>query len=120
MRRVSRTCPGVISRQDRRAPLASRKPFVPSKCRLAFWLRFFQDVPRLSAEEVEMRKGFRIALATAAVAAGLAFAGVGGLRVLIEQGLTSPDPSGMTPAEQLAAVTSRVRQMVAEQTNPVG
>jgi polyphosphate kinase len=40
---------------------------------------------------------------------------VGGLRVLIEQGLTSPDPSGMTPADQLAAVTSRVRQMVAEQ-----
>src|SRR6185503_17487876 len=40
---------------------------------------------------------------------------VGGLRVLIEQGLTSPDPSGMTPAEQLTAVTTRVRQMVAEQ-----
>src|SRR6478609_10468171 len=40
---------------------------------------------------------------------------VGGLRVLIQQGLTSADPSGKTPAEQLAAVTSRVRQMVAEQ-----
>jgi polyphosphate kinase len=40
---------------------------------------------------------------------------VGGLRVLIEQKMTSPDPSGMTPVEQLAAVTARVRQMVAEQ-----
>lgn len=40
---------------------------------------------------------------------------VGGLRVLIEQGLTSPDPSGMTPSDQLAAVTVRVRQMVADQ-----
>jgi polyphosphate kinase len=40
---------------------------------------------------------------------------VGGLRVLIEQKLTSPDPSGMTPAEQLAAVTARVRQMVGDQ-----
>lgn len=40
---------------------------------------------------------------------------VGGLRVLIEQKLTSPDPSGMTPAEQLVAVTARVRQMVGNQ-----
>ncbi|MBC7854255.1 MAG: polyphosphate kinase 1 [Pirellulaceae bacterium] len=40
---------------------------------------------------------------------------VGGLRVLIEQKMTKPDPSGMTPAEQLTAVTARVRQMVAEQ-----
>ncbi|MGI8978534.1 MAG: polyphosphate kinase 1 [Pirellulaceae bacterium] len=40
---------------------------------------------------------------------------VGGLRVLIEQGLTSPDPSAMTPTEQLIAVTARVRQMVVEQ-----
>jgi hypothetical protein len=38
-------------------------------------LRFLDNVPRLSAEEVEMRRGFRIALVTAAVAAGLAFAG---------------------------------------------
>src|SRR6476661_8539689 len=40
---------------------------------------------------------------------------VGGLRVLIEQGLTKPDPSGMTPTEQLAAVTARVQQMIADQ-----
>src|SRR6187397_2316548 len=40
---------------------------------------------------------------------------VGGLRVLIEQGLTSADPSGKTPAEQLTAVIARVRQMVADQ-----
>lgn len=40
---------------------------------------------------------------------------VGGLHLLIEQGRTSPDPSGMTPAEQLAAVNHRVRQMVKDQ-----
>src|SRR5881394_271718 len=40
---------------------------------------------------------------------------VGGLRVLIEQGLTTPEPSGMTPTEQLTAVVARVRQMVADQ-----
>lgn len=42
---------------------------------------------------------------------------VGGLRLLIEQGLTSPDPSGMTPTAQLEAVSKRVRQMVADQYN---
>jgi polyphosphate kinase len=40
---------------------------------------------------------------------------VGGLHALIEQGLTSPDPSGLTPAEQLAAIGCRVRQIVKDQ-----
>mgnify|MGYP000053030079 CR=1 FL=1 len=40
---------------------------------------------------------------------------VGGLRLLDEQGVTTPDPSGMTPAEQLAAIRHRVRAMVAQQ-----
>jgi polyphosphate kinase len=40
---------------------------------------------------------------------------VGGLQVLVEQGITSPDPSGMTPAEQLAAIRKRTHQMVQQQ-----
>ena len=40
---------------------------------------------------------------------------VGGLHALLGQGLTNPDPSGMTPAEQLAAVGKRVRQLVKDQ-----
>src|SRR4030095_3536963 len=40
---------------------------------------------------------------------------VGGLHVLLEQGLTSADPSGMTPAEQFLAIGQRVRQMVKDQ-----
>src|SRR3954471_20901830 len=40
---------------------------------------------------------------------------VGGLRVLVEQGITTPDAAGMTPTEQLAAISKRAREMVEEQ-----
>ena len=40
---------------------------------------------------------------------------VGGLQVLVEQGITTPDPSGMTPAEQLQAVRARISRMVEQQ-----
>src|SRR5262245_64077692 len=40
---------------------------------------------------------------------------VGGLRLLVEQKITTPDPSGMSPAEQLAAIRQRVRQMAQQQ-----
>jgi polyphosphate kinase len=40
---------------------------------------------------------------------------VGGLRVLVEQGITTPDPAAMTPAEQLAAISTRAHDMVAQQ-----
>src|SRR3954451_20098652 len=40
---------------------------------------------------------------------------VGGLRVLAEQGITTPDPAGMTPTEQLAAISRRSHQMIAQQ-----
>ena len=40
---------------------------------------------------------------------------VGGLRLLVEQGITTPDPAGMTPAEQLAAVSKRAHEMVDQQ-----
>ena len=40
---------------------------------------------------------------------------VGGLHLLASQGSEIPDPSGLEPAEQLAAVSRIVRQMVADQ-----
>src|SRR6476620_6505467 len=40
---------------------------------------------------------------------------VGGLRVLVEQGISTPDPAGMTPAEQLAAISARTHEMLAQQ-----
>jgi polyphosphate kinase len=40
---------------------------------------------------------------------------VGGLQVLVEQGITTPDPSGMSPAEQLTAISQRTHAMVKQQ-----
>lgn len=40
---------------------------------------------------------------------------VGGLRVLLEQGVTTVDPAGMTPQQQLMAIGSRVHAMVDQQ-----
>src|SRR3954468_1304626 len=37
---------------------------------------------------------------------------VGGLSLLVKQGIATPDPAGMIPAQQLAAVSQRVHQMV--------
>jgi polyphosphate kinase len=42
---------------------------------------------------------------------------VGGLRLLVEQGITTPDPSGMSPAQQLAAISQRAHQMVPKQAS---
>jgi polyphosphate kinase len=40
---------------------------------------------------------------------------VGGLQVLVEQGITAADPSGMSPSQQLAAISRRTHEMVQEQ-----
>lgn len=40
---------------------------------------------------------------------------VGGLRVLVTRGITSLDPSGMTPLAQLDSISVRAHQMMAEQ-----
>jgi polyphosphate kinase len=40
---------------------------------------------------------------------------VGGLQVLVEQGITTPDPAGMTPSDQLAAISRRTHEMVKAQ-----
>src|SRR5688572_30484544 len=40
---------------------------------------------------------------------------VGGLQVLVEQGITAADPSGMSPSEQLEAISRRTQEMVRTQ-----
>jgi polyphosphate kinase len=40
---------------------------------------------------------------------------VGGLRLLVQQGISTPDTAGMTPAEQLTAVSKRAHEMVDRQ-----
>ncbi len=40
---------------------------------------------------------------------------VGGLRLLVQQNIATPDAVGMTPAEQLAAVGKRAHEMVGQQ-----
>lgn len=40
---------------------------------------------------------------------------VGGLRLLVQQGIATPDAAGMTPTEQLAAVSKRAHEMVDQQ-----
>jgi polyphosphate kinase len=40
---------------------------------------------------------------------------VGGLQELTEQGITRPDPAGLTPAAQLKEIDRQARQMVADQ-----
>lgn len=40
---------------------------------------------------------------------------VGGLRVLVQQGISTPDPTGMTPTEQLAAISVRSHSMLLDQ-----
>jgi polyphosphate kinase len=40
---------------------------------------------------------------------------VGGLRLLVDQGISKADSAGMSPAEQLAAIRKRARQMVQQQ-----
>ena len=40
---------------------------------------------------------------------------VGGLHILRDQQITRPDPVGMTPVEQLAAISERVHRMIKEQ-----
>jgi polyphosphate kinase len=40
---------------------------------------------------------------------------VGGLQILTARGVVKPDPSGMTPAEQLLAISQRTHQMMGDQ-----
>ena len=40
---------------------------------------------------------------------------VGSLQMLLAQGITKPDPAGMTPEQQLQAIGTRTHQMADEQ-----
>jgi polyphosphate kinase len=40
---------------------------------------------------------------------------VGGLQIVVEQGISTPDPSGMSPQQQLTAIGRRAHEMVGQQ-----
>jgi polyphosphate kinase len=80
------------------------------------WLEFNQRVLDEACDEsLPLLERLRFLAITASNLDEFFMVRVGGLRLLDEQGVTAPDPSGMTPAEQLAAIRRRVRAMVEQQ-----
>lgn len=80
------------------------------------WLEFNQRVLDEACDEsLPLLERLRFLAITASNLDEFYMVRVGGLRLLDEQGVTTPDPSGMTPGEQLAAIRRRVQAMVAQQ-----
>src|SRR6187431_808429 len=80
------------------------------------WLEFNQRVlEEACSEELPLLERLKFLAITSSNLDEFFMVRVGGLRLLVEQGITTPDPSGMSPAEQLAAISKRTHQMIKEQ-----
>lgn len=80
------------------------------------WLEFNQRVLEEAAnDELPLLERLKFLAITASNLDEFFMVRVGGLRLLVDQGITTPDASGMSPAEQLAAISKRTHQMVKEQ-----
>lgn len=80
------------------------------------WLEFNQRVlDEAAAPDVPLLERLKFLAITASNLDEFFMVRVGGLRLLIEEGSTKPDPSGLTPKRQLAAVQQRVHEMCASQ-----
>ena len=80
------------------------------------WLEFNQRVLDEAADETNpLLERLRFLAITASNLDEFFMVRVGGLKVLIEQGIATPDPSGLTPQEQLAAISTRAHKFVQEQ-----
>src|SRR6266496_2169065 len=80
------------------------------------WLEFNQRVLDEAREEsLPLLERLKFLAITASNLDEFFMVRVGGLCVLVEQKISTPDPAGMTPAEQLFAISARVHEMVAQQ-----
>ena len=80
------------------------------------WLEFNQRVlDEARDESLPLLERLKFLAITASNLDEFFMVRVGGLQVLVGQGVTTPDPSGRTPAEQLVAISARAHQMVTQQ-----
>jgi len=80
------------------------------------WLEFNQRVlDEARDESLPLLERLKFLAITASNLDEFFMVRVGGLRLLVEKGITTPDPAGMTPADQLAEISTRAHQMVAQQ-----
>src|SRR3954449_5233401 len=80
------------------------------------WLEFNQRVlDEAGDESLPLLERLKFLSITASNLDEFFMVRVGGLRVLLEQSITTPDAAGLTPAEQLAAISKRTHEMMREQ-----
>src|SRR5215204_5049720 len=80
------------------------------------WLEFNQRVLDEARDEgLPLLERLRFLAITASNLDEFFMVRVGGLQLLLEQGLTTPDPAGLTPREQLHAIGARVHKFAIEQ-----
>src|SRR6188768_434345 len=80
------------------------------------WLEFNQRVLDEACDEsLPLLERLKFLAITASNLDEFFMVRVGGLELLVERGITTPDSAGMTPAEQLTAVSKRTHEMVTQQ-----
>jgi polyphosphate kinase len=80
------------------------------------WLEFNQRVlDEARDENLPLLERLKFLAITASNLDEFFMVRVGGLQLLVEQGIATPDSSGMSPAQQLTAIRARARDMVAQQ-----
>src|SRR5687767_7057397 len=80
------------------------------------WLEFNQRVLDEAADDsLPLLERLKFLAITASNLDEFFMVRTGGLRLLVEQGITTPDAAGLSPTEQLAAISARTRKMVEQQ-----
>jgi polyphosphate kinase len=80
------------------------------------WLEFNQRVLDEAADDTNpLLERLRFLAITASNLDEFYMVRVGGLQLLIEQGITQPDPSGLTPLEQMKAISARAHKFAQDQ-----